>query len=110
MVLHDNKLSYLPMRYYGPDLSQAFLPDEPGSHNDTLAHDSEEAMGIEPVHELPEATEGATRVWFVFFSRSIEEWEERSGGHPTLEALGDEWRAVNWMTFNDLKVTLFERP
>jgi mannosyltransferase len=109
VVLHDNKLSYFPARYYAPDLRQTFLPDEPGSHNDTLAPATQDAMGIWPVEGLRGVTDDASRIWFVFFTRTVGEWGERGGSHPTLETLEQKWRLVGQAAFNDLEVMLFER-
>lgn len=110
VVVHDNKLSYFPMHYYGPDLNQVFLPDEPGTHNDTLAPATQDAMMIWPTRGLSEATEDASRVWFVFFTRAVEEWKDRGGPHPTLEKLEQEWQMADRLAFNDLEVVLFDRP
>jgi hypothetical protein len=107
VILHDNKLSYLPMYYHARDLPQAFLPDEPGSHNDTFAPDTQDAMMIWPVEGLQEITQDASRLWFVFFARAVDEWEERGREHPVLEKLEQEWHAVDRVTFNDLEVMLF---
>ncbi len=107
VILHDNKLSYLPMHYYARDLPQAFLPDEPGSHNDTLAPPTQDAMMIWPVEGLQDVSESASRLWFVFFTRAVDEWEERGKEHPVLKRLEQEWHAVDRLTFNDLEVILF---
>jgi mannosyltransferase len=108
LVLHDNKLSYFPMRYYAPGLPQAFLPDEPGSHNDTLAPATQDAMRIWPVEGLEEVTDDASRIWFVFFTRTVEEWEEQGRRHPTLEALEQRWQPIDHVIFNDLEMVLFK--
>lgn len=111
VVLHDNKLSYFPMHYYGPDLPQAFLPDEPGSHSDTLASATQDAMGIWPVEDLQAATDGASRLWFVFFTRAVEEYVAMGlPDHPVLAALEQEWRQTDHAIFGDLEVMLLERP
>jgi len=109
IILHDNKLSYFPMHYYGSDLHQVFLPDEPGSHNDTLAPATQDAMSIWPVEGLRAATEDASRVWFVFFTRAKQEWELRGTQHPALEKMEQVWHPVDRVAFNDLEVMLFER-
>jgi len=109
VVLHDNKLSYLPMHYYGRDLPQVFLPDEPGSHNDTLAPATQDAMMIWPIKGLQQVAEDTPRLWFVFFARTAKEWEERRGQHPVLEKLKRKRQVVDRATFNDLKIMLFER-
>jgi len=109
IILHDNKLSFLPMLYYEPDLPQTFLPDQPGSHNDTLAPATQKAMHIYPSTSLEEATDGASRVWFVFFARSVREWEDQGRSHPTLEALERTFARTDHVTFNDLEILLFEQ-
>jgi len=110
VVLHDNKLSYFPMHYYAPELPQCFLPDEPGSPNDTLAPASQEAMGIRPVESVEAATAGASRLWFVYFTRAVEEYRAAGlPGHPLLDALASDWRQVEHVAFGDLEVCLFER-
>lgn len=108
-VLHDNKLSYFPMHYYGSDLPQVFLPDEPGSHNDTLAPATQDAMGIWPVEDLQTATDGASRLWFVFFTRAMDECAAMGlPNHPVLAALEQEWQQVEHVVFEDLEVILFD--
>jgi len=110
VVLHDNKLSHFPMYYYGPDLPQVFLPDESGSHNDTFARVTQDAMEIWPVEDMEAATTGAERVWFVFFTRALEECAAMGlSDHPVLLAIKQEWRQVDRVIFNDLEVILFER-
>lgn len=110
VVLHDNKLSYFPMHYYAPDLPQCFLPDEPGSHNDTFAPASQDAMGIWPVESVEAATAGAGRVWFVYFTRAVDEYRAAGlPGHPILEMLAADWREAGYAVFGDLEVRLFEQ-
>ena len=109
VVLHDNKLSYFPMYCYAPELPQVFLPDEPGSHNDTLARASQDAMEIWPVKDLQTGAEGATRLWFVFFTRAVEEYAAMGLPHPVLVELKQEWRQVDQVAFGDLEIILFER-
>jgi len=107
LILHDNKLSYFPMHYYAPSLPQTFLPDEPGSHNDTLAPATQSAMGIYPSNNLETATEGVSRVWFVFFTRSVREWVDQGSSHPTLETLDRSYARAGHVSFNDLETILF---
>jgi hypothetical protein len=54
-------------------------------------------------------TDDASRIWFVFFTRTVGEWGERGRSHPTLETLEQKWRLVGQAAFNDLEVMLFER-
>jgi hypothetical protein len=109
IVLHDNKLSYFPMHYSASSVPQAFLPDEPGSHNDTLAPATQASMNMWPVEGLKAATQDASRVWFVYFTRAVQEWEELGSNHPALEALKQDWEELHSYTFNDLEIVLFEQ-
>ena len=109
VVLHDNKLSFFPSHYYGPDLAQRFLADEPGSHNDTLARATQDAMAIWPAENLRAATGDASRVWFVFFQRAAEEYAAAGfPDHPVKVALEQEWRQVDRVVLSDLEVVLYE--
>jgi hypothetical protein len=54
-VVHTNKLTYLPMRYYAPDLPGVFLADPPGSPQDTLARPTQEALGFFATPTITEA-------------------------------------------------------
>jgi uncharacterized membrane protein len=82
VVVHDNKLSFFPMHLYAPGLHQVFLPDEPGSHNDTLAAPTQRALGLLPVDGVEEAAGGARRVRYVVFARALDEYSLRPEGEP----------------------------
>jgi len=86
VIMHDNKLSYLPSKVYKPDLDSRFLADEPGSANDTLAIQTMDAMGIEPYTRVENAITGYKRVFFVVFAQTIDEYSN-SGGHPVMKYL-----------------------
>jgi len=110
VVVHDNKLSFFPMAIYAPLLEQRFLPDEPGSHNDTLATATQQAIGLFPAVGVKEATEGAEVVYFVVFQRAIEEY--RAAGledHPIVTWLRLRFRQVEVTAFGDLEVYVFTR-
>jgi mannosyltransferase len=110
VILHDNKLSYFPAAFYAPDLAQEFLPDEPGSHNDTLAPASQEAMRIYPVADLTEAVGNAQRVWFVVFEEAIQEYQSQGKiDHPVISELEMKYTLAQKQTFNDLLVYEFTR-
>jgi hypothetical protein len=104
LILHSNKLSYFPMFVYDPTLSQAFLPDEPGSHNDTLAEATQAALGLFPAASLEGAVGDAQRVRYVVFQQELDEmartavgmppalaWLFEAGGVPERTAFQDLW-------------------
>ncbi len=71
---------------------------------------TQDAMEIWPVENLEAATTGAERIWFIFFTRALEECVTMGlPDHPVLLAIKQEWRQVDHVVFNDLEVILFER-
>ncbi len=105
LVIHDNKLSYFPMAYYAPGLQQVFLPDAPGSQNDTLARATEVAMGITPQKDLSTAITGVQDVYFVVFTETIQEYQQMGmEQHPSLAWLDRNMKPEGHIVFNDLQV------
>jgi mannosyltransferase len=104
-IIHDNKLSYFPCAYYAPDLAQSFLTDEPGSHNDTLAKASQEAMQIFPEPDAATAAENSEEVFFVVFNRAIEEYQLLENRiHPNLDWLETHFKFKERIVFQDLEI------
>ncbi|MBM3144538.1 MAG: hypothetical protein FJ010_06105 [Chloroflexi bacterium] len=100
VILHSNKLTLLPMVYYGRDLPQRYLADPPGSGADTLAPATQEVLGL-IADPNPEAAVGESRrVWFVIFERAIEEYRDLGySAHPHLEWLNSRFileKISNW--------------
>ncbi len=109
-IIHDNKLSFFPMRYYLPGSDQVFLADEPGTSNDTFAVASQQAMEIFPVNNIEDAVDGAKSIAFVVFSSAVEEYNERGlDQHPILSWLNDEFNFQEKTSFNDLEIYFFDR-
>jgi hypothetical protein len=109
-ILHDNKLSYFPSHFYDPTLEQTFLPDIPGSHNDTYALQSQQAMGIFPTATVEKAVAGHERVWFVVFTRAIEEYTvDQNLEHPVMTQLEASYDLINHKTFGDLEIYLYQK-
>ena len=108
IVIHDNKLSYFPTRFFSPDLPQKFLADEPGSSNDTLALASQQAMRTFPEQSLQSAIQGFSKVYFVVFSQTIDEYR-RSGlsNHPQLDWLQKNMEQNASFHENDLEIYEF---
>jgi len=110
LILNDNKLSYFPIHYYDPGLNQVFLPDKPGSHNDTYALASQQAIGLYPVENLQTAIAGQDKVVFVVFTRAIEEYQEMGyADHPVLAELEQYYQLDGHTQFEDLEIYTFSR-
>lgn len=111
VVVHDNKLSYFPFRFYVPSLPQEFVGDIPGSGNDTFAPGSQAAMGIFPKPDLESAVENSKKVYFVVFTQTIREYQELGETeHPSLLWLRGRFHQVMHRFYNDLEVYAFEKP
>ncbi|HWR66948.1 MAG TPA: glycosyltransferase family 39 protein [Bellilinea sp.] len=110
VILHDNKLSYFPSHFYDPSLEQTFLPDDPGGHNDTYAVASQEAMIIFPSVSVEQATAHHERVWFVVFTRAIQEYAEAGVAiHPVMAQLDTQYDQISQIAFGDLEIYLYQR-
>ncbi|MBI3244764.1 MAG: glycosyltransferase family 39 protein [Chloroflexi bacterium] len=105
VILHSNKLTFLPMHYYDRALAQSFLADPPGSGSDTLALPTQKVLGLFAVNDAEAATRGAGRVWFVIFDRAIEEATPEQ--HPHLAWLESQYALRNTTHVGDLRVYEF---
>jgi hypothetical protein len=111
LVVHDNKLSYFPFRFYQPGMNQRFIADAPGSGNDTFATASQEAMQIFPDEDLAQAVNSSPTVYFVVFTRTIQEYMDLGeSGHPSIGWLQAHFKETDHLIYNDLEVFKFEKP
>ncbi len=105
VIVHDNKLSFFPSYFYAPDLPMKFIADVPGSHNDTYAKASQDAMQLFPEPDLETAVGDAQRVYFVTFSETIEEYQALGEmQHPALRWLDERYTRLGQWTYGDLLV------
>jgi 4-amino-4-deoxy-L-arabinose transferase-like glycosyltransferase len=100
IVVHDNKLSLFPSHYYRPHFYQTFIADPAGAGSDTLALPTQDSLGLHAL-SLEEATAGADRVWFIIFSRAL---EEASQDHANLGFMEANFIRGEERAFNDLLV------
>ncbi len=108
MVVHDNKLSYFPMAIYQPHLSQAYLPDEPGTHNDTLAKASQVAIGRLASETALAAADNRREVYLVIFERAIGEYQALGlETAPSLGVLKTAYTLLGQSTMGDLVIYHF---
>jgi len=111
IVIHDNKLSYFPFRFYAPGLPQVFIPDVPGSGNDTFARASQDAMQIFPAKDMESAAGVSPGVYFVAFSRTLQEYKDLGyAQHPLIDWLGQHYQLKQHRIYRDLEVFYFARP
>ncbi len=115
-VLHGNKLTALPLRYYAPAVPQAYVRDIPGSGSDTLAVPTQRALGWLASACPAEAAGGAERVWYIAFEQFDDEMAEAATRDPGAGLVDSgAWLRAHYTEresrrFNDLVVTLFTDP
>lgn len=108
LILQDNKLAFFPMHFYDRTLSQQYLPDPPGSANDTLARGSQEAMQVSPV-DFNVAVQSPARVWFVVFQTALDQAKEEGRAHGNLARFDGLFDCTHVESFGDLRVYRYER-
>ncbi len=105
IIIHDNKLSYFPSRYYSKDINQVFLGDEPGSSNDTLSEGSQIAMNQFPKKDIIQAVDGYDTVYFIYFDDVKLEYEKIGyDKHPNIGKLEQKYSLIDKKSFNDINV------
>jgi hypothetical protein len=103
LVLHDNKLSFFPMVVYKPALTQRFLADKPGSHNDTLALQTQNAIHLEAYPTTAEASDDYQSVFFVTLKKTELEYEQMGYvEHPRISELKQTYQQLDSFTMGDL--------
>ncbi|NWF69834.1 MAG: glycosyltransferase family 39 protein [Chloroflexi bacterium] len=112
VLLHQDKVSALPMIYYGRDLPQRYLGDLPGAADDTLALPTQETLGLLAESCIQSAARGARRVWFVAFAGAEAEIAaaENSVFGDQLLWLQTYYTLSAEQRFNDLIVYLYIDP
>lgn len=109
VLLHMNKLSALPMVYYGRDLTQRYVQDVPGSSEDTLALPTQETLKLPADECIASAARGGKRFWFVVFDRLAKEYEN-VGRKDLVNAfawLDTYFQLEDEFNFNDLTIYLY---
>lgn len=116
VVVHGNKITALPMVYYGRDLPQRYVRDIPGSGSDTLALPTQQVLGLLADACVAQAANGMPRVWYVAFDRLEEEMRELSAERPdyirydSLGWLRQHYTLQSVTAFHDLLVYQFTGP
>lgn len=110
VIIHSNKLTFLPAIYYYQDLSQKFIGDVPGSRADSLAPATQEVLGVHGQADIETAIGNAERIWYIIYQRSLDEYS--AGGfstHPDIEYLASQYRLELQETWDGLQVYLYVR-
>ncbi len=109
IVVHSNKLTFMPMYYYFKDtFSQEFIADAENSSTDTLAPETQDVLGIKESENIEDLIENEEGVWFVVFRKEIEEYQE-SGivEMPRLEFLREQFSGEELTVWDEILVYHF---
>ncbi len=108
VIIHSNKLTTLPALLFDRELPQTFIRDLPGSGADTLAPATQEVLGIKEETNIRSAAEGAKRVWYIIYSRSIKDYQASGKRtHPDIEYLDSNFVFITKETRDGIEVYLY---
>lgn len=108
VVIHSSKLTVLPALYYDPSLPQTFIADPPGSGEDTLAPATQLVLGLHPYASIDRIDKDTTRIWFIIFDQSIQEYQQAGfSTHHQLAWLTAHYSLLEMHHLGDLRIYLF---
>jgi 4-amino-4-deoxy-L-arabinose transferase-like glycosyltransferase len=107
VIIHSNKLSYLPALYYDKTLPQGFIIDPPNSNVDTLAPATRDILKLTEFENIKKGTTSASRVWFIIYQQSIDEFKQENKTHPDLEYLNKSFKLKSIETWDDIRLYLY---
>jgi 4-amino-4-deoxy-L-arabinose transferase-like glycosyltransferase len=111
LVLHSNKLSMLPMKYYDRQgrLPQRYLSDPIGSGADTLALDTQRVLELLAEARIDQAVLGHRQVYLLIFAKAIQEYQQSGVAlHPHIEALEKKYQKLVVEQWGDLLLYVYE--
>lgn len=110
VIIHSNKLTYLPTFYFDRDLPQSYVIDPLGGSTDTLSPATRRILHLTDQENIEPASAGADRIWFIVFQQSINEFTAQGyKTHPQLEYLDQQFTLESTETWDDVKVYLYKR-
>jgi uncharacterized membrane protein len=109
VIVHQNKLSALPMIYYERDLPQRYLRDLPGSSEDTLALPTQQVLNLLAEVCVQAASRDGQRIWFVMFADAPRQYKVsgRTDLQDAFDWLNAHYTQAEVRYFNDLDIYLF---
>jgi len=110
VIVHSSKLSMLPAMLFDRNLPQSFIGDAPGSPTDTLAPATQEVLKIGAQKDIQSATGNASRVWYIIYERSIQEYQAAGfETHPDIQYLESHFDRKSEERWDGLYVILYAR-
>jgi hypothetical protein len=110
MVVHSNKLTYLPLFYYDPKMPMIFIGDEPGGSTDTLSKATRKILGVKDAPDVESAVRGAQRIWFVIYEESVQEYVAAGyNTHAHLDYLDKHFKLTSFISYGNVLLYFYER-
>lgn len=108
VIVHSNKLSYLPALYFEHQAPQEYMADPSGGSTDTLAAATQEVLEIQAYSDMETATNNKSKVWFVIYQTSIDEFTAQGyKTHPQLEYLDNNFSLLSVEIFDDVRLYVY---
>jgi len=107
VVIHSSKLSYLPSLYYDHALLQGFIADPANSTVDTLSPATQKILKLHSFADIEDGTGNASRLWFIVYQQSLDEYAEAEQVHPHLEYLDEHFTLESVEEWDGLRVYLY---
>ena len=110
VVIHSNKLTYLPSFYFDRELPQSYIIDPPGSSTDTLSPATRKILHLTDQENIETATTGAARIWFIILQQSMDEFTSQGfQTHPDIEYLNSNFILTSTEIFDDVRLYIYIR-
>jgi 4-amino-4-deoxy-L-arabinose transferase-like glycosyltransferase len=110
VVIHSNKLTYLPAFYFDRELSQSYIIDVSGSSTDTLSPVTRNILHLTDQENIETASTEATRVWYIIYQQSIDEYISQGfQTHPDIEYLNTNFILTSTETLDNVRLYLYTR-
>jgi 4-amino-4-deoxy-L-arabinose transferase-like glycosyltransferase len=110
VIIHSNKLTYLPSFYFDRELPQSYLVDSPGGSTDTLSPATGKILHLTSQENIETASKDATRVWLIVYQKSIDEFTAQGYKiHPHVEYLAKTFNLEKVEEWDGLRLYLYVR-
>lgn len=108
-ILHDNKLSYFPMKFYDNKFDQYFIADPNGSENDTLAYQSQLALGHYAIQDISNF-DLPQELFFIVFKQTELEYETLNLENPNFYYLRTFYQDYSlYQSVGDINIYYFSK-
>jgi hypothetical protein len=109
IVIHSSKLSYLPSFYFDRNLPQGFILDPVNSSVDTLSPATRNILNLKSFEDIESGTASASRIWFIIYQQSVDEFTQAGKTHPHVEYLDQNFILEYIEEWEDIKIYIYHR-